>query len=133
MIVKLLLITFLISLAVSWLVVLFFGKPIREILRRIIADEISSVWSRYLNFAMLVVGISSGVRVWDFEKYLEPLANGTHVVLNRERWIIDIYRTIIGTLQGIAWMLLIFFIFALIAFVIVRIFEMKNERTRADS
>ena len=45
----------------------------------------------------------------------------------------SIYRTIIGTLQGIAWMLLIFFIFALIAFVIVRIFEMKNERTRADS
>jgi len=32
------------------------------------------------------------------------------------------------TLQGIAWLLLVFFIFALIAYVIVRIFESRKGR-----
>jgi hypothetical protein len=30
-------------------------------------------------------------------------------------------------LQGVAWMLLVFFVFALVAYVIVRIFEVRRE------
>jgi len=44
----------------------------------------------------------------------------------KERWTIEIYRTIIETMQSITWMYLIVFIFALIAYVIVRSFELKN-------
>lgn len=126
MVLTLLLVTFIISLVVSWLVMNFFDKPVRALLQRILADEVSLVWARYLSFAVIVVGISSGVRVWDFEKYLDPAREGAIVALTRERWIIEIYRTVIGSLQGIAWLLLVFFIFALIAFVIIRIFEMKR-------
>ena len=36
-------------------------------------------------------------------------------------------RAAFETLQGIAWMLLVFFAFALIAYVIVRIGEMRGE------
>ena len=32
--------------------------------------------------------------------------------LNAARWTLEVYRTVIETLQGIAWMLLVFFIFA---------------------
>jgi hypothetical protein len=38
-----------------------------------------------------------------------------------------------GTLQGVAWMLLVFFIFALIAYVIVRAFELKRKSSEAKS
>jgi hypothetical protein len=42
--------------------------------------------------------------------------------------VLEIYRTVIGTLQGIAWVLLIFFVVALLAFVIVRIGETRSRR-----
>ena len=132
MFITLLAVTFLIALAVSFIVVKMFSSPINKILMRIISDEISAAWSRYLKFAIFVVGISSGVRVWELEKYITPALNresGEILVLNSDRWVLEVYRTIIGTLQGVAWMLLVFFIFALIAYVIVKISETRKSRT----
>jgi hypothetical protein len=40
--------------------------------------------------------------------------------LNAEYWGLTLYRTIVDTLGGMAWARLIFFVVALIAFVIVR-------------
>lgn len=127
----LLIITFAVALAVSFFVVRIFSVPLDGILQRIITDEISSAWLKYLKFATYVVGISKGVRVWELERYITP---GRHdqdskiLELTAERWILEIYRTIIETLQGIAWMLLVFFVFALIAYVIVRVYELKHKR-----
>lgn len=119
----LLLATFLIALGVSFVVVRLFTKPIDAILSRIITDSIRSAWQKYLTFAMYVGGISSGVRIWELEQYITPpLADGSTIItLTMERWILEIYRTILSTLQGLAWLLLVFFVFALIAYVIVRI------------
>lgn len=132
----LLLITLLIAAAVSIAVARAFSKPLDSILKRIIADDISTAWLKYMKFAILVVGISAGVRIHELEKYITPQQRWQKeaqiVELTSERWILEIYRTIIETLQGIAWMLLVFFVFALVAYVIVRIAEMKraqpNER-----
>jgi len=96
-------------------------------MNRIISDEISKAWVRYLQFAIYVVGISSGVRVWDLEKYIIPSKDMEVITLNADRWILEIYRTVIGSLIGLSWMLLVFFMFALIAFVIVRGSEVKKE------
>lgn len=128
----LLLITFLIALAVSLAVNKAFSKPLRSILDRIIADEISAAWYKYLQFAIMVVGVSSGVRIHQLERYITPMmfrekGDNTILALTTDRWVLELYRTVIGTLQGIAWMLLVFFIFALIAFVIVRLSEMKQD------
>jgi hypothetical protein len=130
MFITLLAVTFFISLAVSSIAVLIFRKPVARILARVLDDEISHAWLKYLNFAVYVIGVSSGVRVWDLEKYITPLraADSRVIELTRERWILEVYRTIIGSLQGIAWLLFIFFIFALIAFVIVRVFELKRSK-----
>ena len=135
MFLTLLISTFIISLIVSGIVERVFDKSIDGMLRRIIADPISKAWSRYLKFAIYVVGISSGVRIWDLERYLNPelSVNRTVLTLTTERWILEIYRTIIGTLQGLAWLLLIFFIFALLAFVIIRVFELRNRNNQSDS
>ncbi len=128
--ITLLAVTFLISLAVSFLVVQLFRRPIDAILQRVIDDAISHAWARYLRFAIFVVGISSGVNLYKIERYITaPQREGARVVdLTATRWVLEVYRTIIETLQGIAWMLLVFFIFALIAFVIVRAFELVGKR-----
>ena len=117
----LLIVTFIISVFVSFLIVRVFKKPVTSILNRIVTEEISQPWVKYLTFAIYVVGISGGVRVWDLEKYITPrLEEAEAIMLTTERWTLELYRCIIGTLQSIAWLLLVFFVFALIAYVIVR-------------
>jgi hypothetical protein len=129
MFITLLIATFIIAFVVSTIVVLLFTKPINKILDRVISDKISRAWSKYLKFAIYVTGISSGVGIRNLEQYItKPHYEGSEIVrLTTERWVLEVYRTVIGTLQGVAWMLLVFFIFALIAYVIVRAFEMKHK------
>lgn len=133
MFVTLLAVTFLISLTVAATVVYIFGKPIENILDRIISDQISRAWAKYIKFAICVTGVSSGVRIWELERYITPsqYREAQIIELTRDRWILEVYRTIIGSLQGIAWLLLVFFVFALIAFVIVRAFELRGAKTGA--
>ena len=127
MFVILLSMTFVIALIVSLIVSRIFSTPIRKILDRIISDEISSEWVKYLQFAIYVVGISSGVRIWDLEKYISPSKDMEVIALNANRWILEVYRTVIGSLIGLSWMLLVVFMFALIALVIVRVSESKTK------
>jgi len=125
----LLLATFVIALVVSLIVAKMFASSITKILDRIIADDISSAWAKYLRFAIYVVGISSGVRIWELNKYITPImrdGDAQIIELTTDRWVLEIYGTIIGALQGIAWLLLVFFIFALIAYVIAKIFESRR-------
>lgn len=121
-------VTFVIAVICSAIAAQLFDKSIRAILERVVAEELSSAWHRYVKFAIYVVGISGGVRIWDLEKYITPRTKDQAViVLNGDRWVLEVYRTIIGTLQSVAWMLLLFFAVALIAFVIVKALEVRRE------
>ena len=130
MFLTLLLATFLISALMSFLVVRLCTGPIAQILTRIIADEISGAWVRYITFGLFVVGISSGVRINQLERYItRPAVENAEVVsLTLERGVLEVYRTVISALQGLAGALLVFFIVALIAFVIVRIVELPRAK-----
>ncbi len=123
--------TSVVALLVAFAVMHAFTKPIDSVLKRIIADEISAAWTKYLKFAILIVGVSAGVPLHDLEKYIAPMLGGREVqatTLSFDRWILELYRTALDTLQGIAWLLLVFFVFALLAFVLVRIGELRNDR-----
>ena len=126
MFVQLLLITFLVAAATSTLAALLFSRPVKKILGRLVSEELAPTWRRYILFAIYVVGISGGVRVWDMEKYITPDKEGKLLVLSPDRWVLEIYKTVMGSLQSVAWMLLIFFLFALLAYVVVRGFEMRR-------
>jgi hypothetical protein len=127
MFISLLVVTFAIAIVVSFVIARIFRKPIEGILTRIVAEEIGSAWQRYITFAIYVVGVSGGVRLYQLERYIvSETPEGEPLLLTGERWTLEIYRTIIETLQSVAWMLLVFFVFALIAFVVVRGFELKH-------
>ncbi len=129
----LLIVTFLIALAVSFGVVRLFDRPIALILRRIVAEELSGAWHRYIKFAGYVVGISGGVRIGELERYISaPDKDEEVLVLTPERWTLEVYRTVIETLQGIAWMFLLVFVVALLAYVLARAFELRHVRTSKD-
>ena len=129
MFLTLLLVTFAIALLVSFVVARLFDASLRRILGRIVSEDLSSAWHRYIVFALYVVGISGGVRIWALEQYILPRGRDQEpLVLNVDRWTLEVYRTVIGTLQSVAWMLLVFFVFALIAYVIVRGLELRQGR-----
>lgn len=124
----LLVVSFIVSIAVCYLVTKIFQKPIGGILQRLIREEIFVSWAKYLTFAIYVVGISGGVRIWELQRYITPQKADDKVLeLTNERWVLEMYSTVIGTMQSIAWILLLFFIFALIAYVIVRGQEVKQQ------
>ena len=128
MFITLLIVNFIVAIIVCVIIAKMFKAPIDKILQRLVSEDIYSTWSRYIVFAIYVVGISAGVRVWDLEKYISPKGKDEAVLeLTSDRWVLEIYRTVIGTLQGNAWMLLLFFIFALIAYVIVRGLELRKQ------
>jgi hypothetical protein len=134
MFVSLLFGTLLISIAVCFVVAKIFDRPIRSILVRLVTEELSSAWHRYIKFAIYVVGISGGVSVYSLEQYVNPRTKDQVVPeLTASRLALEGYRTIIETLQGIAWMLLVVFLFALIAYVILRGFELRTARPKKES
>ena len=131
MFLTLLLLTFVISLLVSFLVARLFERPIRQILARLVPEDLTGAWQRYLTFAIYVVGISGGVRIWSLEQYILPKAHDQPaLVLTGDRWTFEVFRTVIGTLQSLAWLLLVFFVFALIAYVVVRGLEARRGAQR---
>ncbi|MEK7348228.1 MAG: hypothetical protein AABZ94_05100 [Candidatus Eisenbacteria bacterium] len=120
-----------VALLTSAIVVLCFKKPIRQILDRIIGEEIAEGWQRFLLFAVYVVGVSSGVQIWKLEQYVHPQSVGPEgkavtLTLDASSIALEVYRTIIQVLQGVAWALLVFFVVALIAFAITRRAEARR-------
>lgn len=127
MFLQLLIVNFLLAAAVAAAVVLVFRKPVRAILQRIVGEEIHTAWTRYVMFAVVVVGTGGGVRLWELGRYITPdEKTGKVLELTHDRWVLEIYSTIIGAIQADTWMLLIFFLFALVAFVVVKGFELKR-------
>ena len=129
MFLALLVVTFVVALAVSAIVAFIFSASIRRILDRVVAPDLAGAWHRYMIFALYVVGISGGVRIFSLEQYVNPAdPKAPPLVLTPERWTLEVYRTVIETLQSTAWMLLVAFVFLLIAYVIARGMELRATR-----
>jgi hypothetical protein len=126
MFVLLLVVTFSLATAASYVVTRMFDKPLAGIIARLIPDELSVAWHRYVLFGLYLIGVNGGVRIWEFQKYVLPIgAARDTLILTPDRWALEVYRTLMGTLQSTAQVLLLLFICALIGYVIVR----ARERT----
>ncbi|WP_312513876.1 hypothetical protein [Stutzerimonas nitrititolerans] len=72
MFIWLLVVTLAVSALVCFIATRFFDKPIGSILTRLVSEELSFAWHRYITFAIYVVGISGGGRIWALERYITP-------------------------------------------------------------
>lgn len=129
MFLTLLLVTFAVALLVSFIVARLFSASVRRILDRVVSPDLAGAWHRYLIFALYVVGVSGGVRMYSLEQYINPRdPKAPALVLNGDRWTLEVYRTVIETLQSTAWMLLVAFVFLLLAYVVARGMELRAAR-----
>jgi hypothetical protein len=123
MFVVLLAASFVLALAISATVACLFAKPIDGILHRFVGDKISATLSKYLRFAIVVVGISAGTRVRPLEEYIAaPSYNkpALAAAVTQEFWALELYRTFVETLQGMALIFFVLAVVAIIALAIVR-------------
>jgi len=128
MFVLLLLVTFAIASAACVVVTRIFDRPLAGIIARLIPDELAVAWQRYIVFGLYLVGINGGVRIWEFEKYVLPPYAGVRepLVLTPDRWALEVYRTLMGTLQSVALVLLALFVIALVAYFVIRARELQG-------
>ncbi len=122
MVYLLLLFSLLVSLLAGMIVHLIFKKPLQNILKGLFPEEIYEGWYRYIIFAIYIVGISSGVKIWKINEYIENAAE-----LTKTKFFISIYDSLIQAFMGTVWLLFVFFMFTMIAYVIVRLVERKKE------
>ena len=126
MFVLLLIVTFTLATAASFVIARMFNQSLAGIISRLIPDELAVAWHRYVLFGLYLVGVNGGVRIWEFEKYVLPIgAQRETLVLTPDRWALEVYRTLMGTLRSIAVVLLLLFVVALFGYLIVR----ARERT----
>jgi len=94
---------------------------VKNILRKLLDDEAAAAWTRYVFFTLVVAGVTAGARVRILEEYLAaPSFNRGAMLaqLTQEFWVLEMYRTVIGTVVGMAWVLLGLSLVAGIAYVI---------------
>ena len=134
MFVLLLIVTFSLAAAASFVVVRMFDRPLGGIVARLIPDELAVAWQRYITFGIYLVGVNGGVRIWEFEKYVLPhRTEAEPLVLTADRWALEVYRTLMGTLQSVAVVLLTLFVVALFAYLAVRALELRGNTWAARS
>lgn len=121
--------SFVLALALSITVAWLSREAIDSILRRFVADRaVRAGFEKYIRFAIVVVGISGGTRVRVLQEYLAASDLNKEAMaaqLTQEFWVMEIYRTILGTLEAIAGLLLVCIFMALIAPVVVRMLKLE--------
>lgn len=119
-----------VALATSLAVVRFFDPAVYKILLRTLGQDLADAWRRYISFAILVAGISGGVRPWNLEQYLPPSAGkgSTQLEITGARWLLELWSALTETLRSIALVMLLFFLCSMMAYVIARSLELRRSR-----
>ena len=125
-------VTLTVSLLTSILVVRFFNGAVKKILARVVGEDLAEAWGKYMSFTIVVVGVSGGVRISDLERFV-PNGREAGLELTGVRWTIQIYRAAMDTLSQIAWVMLLFFLCTMVAYVIMRATEAWREERRGPS
>jgi uncharacterized metal-binding protein len=115
--------SFLLSLAVSYVISKLFRESAEGFLSRFFARPLSAAAAKYLQFVIVFVGVTSGTRIHLLEDYIDaPPWNRPDLAaqLTQEVWALSIYHTLVDLLYGIVWLLVVFAFLALAALFYLR-------------
>lgn len=110
MVVVFFLASFALAAGISCLIAWLFRIPVESLLKYLVERDVAEAWTKYIFFLLLVVGVASGTRIRLLEEYLAAASwNQTAIQsqMTQEFWVLEMYRTLIGSVEGIAWMLVL--------------------------
>ena len=136
MFVTLFLASFLLALALSVTIAWISREAIDAVLRRFVADSVvRRGFEKYIRFAIVVLGISGGTRVKPLQEYIsaaEYNKAALQAALTQEFWAIELYRTVLGTLESVAGLLLLCIFLTLIAPAVLRMLKVEPLQTASE-
>ncbi len=128
--------SFVLALALSATIAWISREAIDTILRRFVVDPVvRSGFEKYIRFAIVVVGISSGTRVKALQEYISAAdwnKPTMQAALTQEFWTLELYRTVMGTLEGVAGLLLLCIFLALIAPAVLRMLKIEPAKANGE-
>jgi len=133
MFVILFLASFALALALSLFIAYISRDAIDSILRRFVGDDaVRAGFEKYIRFGIVVVGIMGGTRVRALQEYIAASSwnkTALEAALTQEVWVMEMYRTIIGTLEGLVLLLLICILLAFIVPAVNRMLKGEPQKT----
>ncbi|HEX8372012.1 MAG TPA: hypothetical protein VF585_04480 [Chthoniobacterales bacterium] len=131
MFITLLTVTLLLAVIITALIVRLLAPSIRGILTRLVGDQVASHWQKFTIFALYISGVSHGVDLYRLERYIQKTHEKDVIPpLTLESWIFELYQVVERTLGGLTWAAMTVFVISLIAFIIVRGFEMSRQQPK---
>ena len=126
--------SFVLSLGISAVVAWGSKEPIESILYHFFPVNASLALSKYLRLAIVLIGVSSGSRIHLLEEYLAASpANKIEMasLLTQEFWVLEFYRTAVGAIEGILWLLLLFSFCVFVIYFVMRKAKLRDESKRS--
>jgi len=124
--------SFLLALVLSATIAWLSREAINTILRRFVVDPVvCRGFEKYIRFAIVVVGISGGTRVKPLQEYISAAEwnkPALQAALTQEFWTLELYRTVMGTLEGVAGLLLLCIFLALMAPAVLRMLKVESPK-----
>jgi len=117
------------AIGISWLLAWLFRIPVKNLLQYLVEKDVAEAWTKYIFFVLLIVGVASGTRIRLLEEYLSAASwNQTAIQgqMTLAFWVLEMYRTLIGAVEGIAWMLVLLALIGGGAYFVIR----KNKTNR---
>jgi hypothetical protein len=94
-----------------------------DVLAKYLAESVSHASAKYLQIAILLVGVSSGARIQMLKDYLNTPAYNAEALqaqMTTGLWSLAMYNTATDALMGILWLMLLFAFLAAVAVAFIR-------------
>jgi hypothetical protein len=118
--------SFAAAVAISACVVSLFSRSIDESLVRVVPQELFPSWSRFVKFALFTVTLVGGMRLSDLAVFIMQRAP-TGPPISAGEALLEVFKTITGSLVAASVLLLAFFVAALAIDASMRVFWLRRE------
>ncbi|HXH68608.1 MAG TPA: hypothetical protein VNI81_15515 [Candidatus Limnocylindrales bacterium] len=100
-----------------------FRRMTQNVLTKYLAENVSHATAKYLQIAILLVGVSSGARIQMLKDYVNTPAYNAEALeaqMTTGLWSLAMYNTATDALIGILWLMLLFAFLAAVAVAFIR-------------
>jgi len=123
MFVPLFAVSVIVAFGLAFGVSVVFKRMTATVLSRNLAENVSQATAKYLQIAILVVGVSNGARIHLLKDYLNTPAYNMEAVnaqMKPALWSLAMYNTATDALMGILWLMILFAFLAAVAVAFIR-------------
>lgn len=123
MFVPLFAVSVIVAFGLAFGVSVIFKRMTATVLSRNLAENVSQATAKYLQIAILLVGLSNGARIQLLKDYLNTPAYNMEAVnaqMKPALWSLAMYNTATDALMGILWLMILFAFLAAVAVAFIR-------------